>query len=269
MTTPSSDSWAIPREQAIPRLLDQHGGRLFGLSRRICGNPEEAEDLVQEVFVQAWRKWEQFDGRSDPIVWLFTIARRACQRMHRKRSGEPARIASLDELLPFGQPSIAVVSQETPIDAQVRREQREAVEAAITKLPDDYRMPLVLRDIIGFSVAEAATILGLKPATVKTRVHRARLQLRAALESGLPHEDLPPPAYSRQVCLDLLQAKQESLDRGVEMPNANEIICERCKAVFGTLDLTQSVCSSLADEVLPESLRETLVESWNQQDEDS
>ena len=98
MAPATPTGWAIPREEAIPRLLDLHGGRLLGLGQRICGTPEEAEDLVQEIFVQAWRKWDQFDGRSDPFVWLYTIARRICQRMHRKRAGEPERLESLDVL---------------------------------------------------------------------------------------------------------------------------------------------------------------------------
>ena len=104
--------WNIPREEAIPRLLDLYGGRLHALGRQICGCAEDAQDLVQEIFVQAWRKWDQFDGRSDPIYWLFTIARRTCQRMHRKRAGEPERMQSLDDLLPFGEARIAVVPGE-------------------------------------------------------------------------------------------------------------------------------------------------------------
>jgi RNA polymerase sigma-70 factor (ECF subfamily) len=255
----SRTDWGVPREEAIPHLLDQHGGRLYGLCKQICGNPEEAEDLVQETFMQAWRKWSQFDGRSDPIVWLYTIARHACQRMHRKRSGEPDHMESLDELLPFGAEKMAVVPANTDaFDEQVRREQRETVGAAIAELPTDFRMPLVLKDIVGFSIDEVATILDLNPATVKTRVHRARLRLRKALEPGLPQNELPPPAYSQQVCLDLLQAKQESLDRGVEMPNADAIICERCQAVFATLDLAKEACGTLAKIELPSRLRELL-----------
>ncbi|MCA8950870.1 MAG: RNA polymerase sigma factor [Planctomycetes bacterium] len=254
--------WNLPREEAVPRLLDLHGGRLYALGRRICGSPEEAQDLVQDIFVQAWRKWEQFDGRSDPAVWLFTIARRACQRMHRRRAGEPARLESFDELLPFERRRLAVVPDpgaDDPLTAQVRREQREAVGAAITALPDEFRLALVLKDIVGFSVAEVAEILGIKEATVKTRVHRARLRLRQALEAGLPQRELPPAAYSRKVCLDLLQAKQDALDRGVSMPNADGILCERCEAVFASLDLAQDVCAGLGDGAMPERLRSLLL----------
>lgn len=256
MHRPDPEQWDIAREEAIPRLLENHGGQLYALSRRICGTPEEAEDLVQEIFVRAWRHWEQFDHRSSPMQWLFTIARHACQRMHRKRAGEPTRLESLDEMLPFGSPRVGIVpSDDSVLDEQFRREQRDAVGAAITLLPDDFRMPLVLKDIIGFSVREVGEILDLKEATVKTRVHRARLRLRQVLEHRLPQAELPAPAYSRQVCLDLLQAKQDCLDRGIAMPNAEQIVCERCAAVFASMDLARDVCRSMATGAMPQELR--------------
>lgn len=252
--------WALPRELAVPKLIERHGGALFGLSRRICASDEEAEDLAQEVFMQAWRKWDQFRGDSRPEVWLYTIARHACERMHRRRVGEPERLDSLDELLPFGEPLLAVIpGGDDPLESQFRQEDREAVGAAIAELDVPFRMALVLKDIVGFSLAEVGAILGVPEATVKTRVHRARLKVRKALESGWPKRELPPPAYSKQICLDLLQAKQEALDRGVPMPNADEIICDRCEAVFASLDLTQGLCASLRrDEVLPSRVLERL-----------
>ena len=245
------------RDTAIPRLLEQHGGRLYGLGLRLCGAPEEAEDLVQETFLQAYRSWDQFEGRSKPSTWLFTIASRVCQRMHRRRAGQPEKMESLDELAPFLDKEIAV-PPDGPLDAQIRKEGLARVEEAITNLPIDFRMPLILKDIVGFSVAEVASVLGLEEATVKTRVHRARLRLRAELTKGFESRALPPPAYGKQVCLDLLEAKQEALDRGVEFPQ--EVICDRCRAVFASLDLTGDICAALGRGEMPSGLEKRLLE---------
>jgi RNA polymerase sigma-70 factor (ECF subfamily) len=254
------DDWNVDRHQAIPRLLEEHGSRLFNLGLRLCGSREAAEDLVQETFLRAFRKWDQFEHRSSPVTWLYTIASRLCRRLHRKRAGEPERIGSLQELLPFGDAKLAVMPSETGdgLTEQIRREGREKVEEAIASLPLTFRQPLVLKEIAGLSVRQTAEILGLKPATVKTRLHRARLRLRQMLEQALPRRELPPPAYSRQVCLDLLRAKQEALDHGVDMPQS--VVCERCQAVFASLDLAQDICHELGDGRLPEQLYEALRE---------
>jgi len=241
--------------------VEAQGDRLYALGRRFCGNREEAEDLVQETFLQAYRKWEQFQGRSSAATWLYAIAMRLCRRSRRRRAGEPDHLESLEELLPFGEPRMAVVPDEAdgPLAQRIREEGRREIEQAIASLEITFRMPLVLKEIAGFPIARIAGILGIKEATVKTRVHRARLRIRKALEQALPTKDVPPPIYSRQVCLDLLRAKQETLDRDVPFAFPDEIVCERCAEVFATMDLAQGVCRDLARGELPDELREELL----------
>ncbi len=250
------------RESAIPRLVDEYGGQLFQLAYRFCGDRTEAEDLVQEVFLSAFKSWDTFRGDADPKTWLYRIAARACQRMHRKRSGEPDRLESLDTPLPFGDPLIALVPADQPdaVQQQIKAEARERLEAAITDLPDEFRVPLILKELVGFSVREIAGILDLEEGTVRSRVHRARLKLRAAADAVIPRSPTPapPPAYEERVCLDLLNAKQEALDRGV--PFTGEVICDRCRSVFASLDLTQDICRDLSAGELPQGLRERLIE---------
>lgn len=250
------------RNAALQRLVEEHGGQLYHLATRFCGNATEAEDLVQEVFLNAFRSWETFRGDADERTWLYTIAARSCQRMHRKRSGEPDRIGSLSDLLPFGDQAIAVLSsdQDDVVQQQIMTEARERLEAEITRLPVDHRVPLILKEIVGFSVREVAEVLGLEEPTARSRIHRARLKLRAAVDQVLPRttEPVPPPLYPEQTCLDLLNAKQESLDRGVSFDNS--VICERCQSVFASLDLTQQVCRDMADGQMPSSVRERLLE---------
>lgn len=259
---PTEDTRAgQPAEVAIPALAAAHANELYQLALRLCGNAADAEDLVQEVFLRAWRGWPRFEGRSSPRTWLYTIAGRTCQRMRRRRSGAPAQIGSLDASLPFDEPRIAVIAAEQPtaLQQQIAQEAQEQVERAIAALPDDFRLALVLKDMLGFSTAEVAQILGLELGTVKSRVHRARLRLRQEVDRVLPRQPQPvgPPAYSIQHCLDLLDAKQAALDRGE--PFSGEIICERCRSVFGALDLAQETCRALRAGEMPTGARQRLL----------
>jgi RNA polymerase sigma-70 factor (ECF subfamily) len=252
----------LPAHTAIPELLETHGGRIYGLGLRLCGNPQDAEDLVQETFLRAFRGWGQFEGRSDPGTWLYSIAARACRRMHRKRSGEPRTMESYTQLLPAGEAGVPDVAsgEASALDEQVRREARSAVEIAIAKLPTTFRLPLVLKEIADFSLSEVAAILAIKEATVKTRVHRARLMLRRELADHLPQRDAPPPDHSRRICLDLLRLKQEAMDRNAPFPLPAGELCERCRATFDTLDLAKGFCLDIGRGQLPEPLRRQVLE---------
>ncbi|MGE3852693.1 MAG: RNA polymerase sigma factor [Planctomycetota bacterium] len=252
---------ADPAGIAIPRLIEQHGDKLFSLALRFCGNRHDAEDLVQETFLSAWRNWDSFRGESSPGTWLYTIAARACQRMQRKPAGAPASVASLDAMPvegPVADLAGRDTSGDTPLDAELRREARQAVESAIATLPDTFRLPLVLKDLVGLQLKEIAAILGVPEATVKTRVHRARMTVRAAMETRLPTRDMPAPAFDRQVCLDLLHAKMEALDRGEVFSLVQARACDRCSAVFASLDLAKDVCREIAMDRIPDALRESL-----------
>ncbi len=257
----SPDYANLPADVALPGLLEAHGGRLHSLALKFCGSAEDAEDLVQDVFLLAYRKWDQFKGESRPTTWLYTIAARACQRRKRRRSGEPRNLDSLDDLLPFDDGPVADLpaAEHDPYHAQVHREAREQIERALARLPRPYRMALILKDLVELPVADVARVLSLKEATVKTRVHRARLQLRRALSSTLPRKQAPPPLYSHRVCLDLLAAKQEALDREVEFPVGGSEVCERCASLFATLDLGRDACREIGRGELPAALRARLL----------
>lgn len=238
---------------AVDALVRAEGGRLLSLARRFCGNEAEAEDLVQDVFLQAFRNWKRFDGRSKPSTWLYTIAVRACGRRKRGRAGGPRKPVSLDALLPFGEAAIGVAPDDGPSHAEWT-DLRSRVEAAVAALPTAYRMPFVLREIVEFAPREVASILDLSEATVRSRVHRARLLIRAELARGLQHRRVPPAAYSREVCLDLLAAKQRALDRGLGFRFPKGMVCERCAELFATLDLSRDLCADDRPQRLPQPL---------------
>lgn len=170
-------------------------------------------------------------------------------------------MASLDEFASFGAPQLGVYEPDTPLDEEIKREAVDHLEQAILELPLSFRMPLILRDILEFSIRDIAHMTGLKEATVKTRLHRGRLKLREALEHVLPRQQVPPANYSRQVCLDLMQLKQEALDRGEKStPELDAIVCERCEVVFAGMDLAAEICEELRQGHLPEKLHRAILE---------
>jgi len=247
-----------PRELALPRLVEQYGDQLYALGLRFFGNAESALDLVQETFLLAYRKWHQFEGRARASTWLYTIAARVGQRQRRKLGRERARMRSLEELSPFYEDTLAIPPAEN--DPEDRAEMLRDVESAIAGLPAAFRMPLVLKEIAGLSLADISAALGVRIETVKTRLHRARLAVRKEVESGRPKRAAPPPIFDKQVCFDLLAAKQDALDRNVAFVFPDDVVCERCAAVFAGLELAQDACRAAARGELPPALRREILE---------
>ncbi|MEN8375941.1 MAG: sigma-70 family RNA polymerase sigma factor [Gemmatimonadota bacterium] len=259
-TAPTTDA-----DRAIPALLAAHGDNLYALALRLCGEEEAAKDLVQETFMRAFRGWDGFQGRSKASTWLYTIAVRSCQRMHRRRAGEPARLEPLDRLLPSGDEGILQIpSDDDPAADAERHEASEAVLGALRALPLEFRLPLVLKEMADFSIAEIAETLDVKAPTVKTRLHRARLRVRQELANALPTRPAPPPDHAREECLALIRAKQESLDHDTEFPLSNDLLCDRCSAVFLTLDYGRAVCRALSSGRMPQDLRRSIGQALSQ-----
>lgn len=228
------------------RLYETYAPRLHALARRLCGNEHDAADMVQDTFLQAHRRWSTFRGRADPGTWLYAIAVRRCRRaviQPRRRRPTP----QFSQLAPFADTTVIdrPARGPAPWERAATAEQVRLMESAIAELPVDFRVALVLKDIIELTVEETARVLGVRPATVKTRVHRARLMLRAALMRATPQRPAPEPSYPKQVCIDLLHAKLAAMDRGLGAALPQNVVCERCRAVFDELDLTQNVCASL------------------------
>lgn len=257
-----------PANAAIPRLFDRYGDRIYRMGLHLCDTPQDAEDMVQETFVRALRNWESFEGRSSPYTWLHTIAARVCARQHRRRAGEPSAVESLDRLIPSGDERLVAlpVDTESELDEQLRKEAEDRIRHCAAALPLHFQLPLVLKDFFDFSTAEVADILGIKEGTVRTRVYRARMRLRRDLEGALPRRECSIVNHPKRICLDLLYAKQEALDRGVPFPLPQQELCERCHSVFATLDLTQDVFRRLhKDGTLTPEVRRALHEALDRE----
>ncbi len=258
MTHPSKKT-ATSDDRALATIRENME-RVYRMGLGFCGNHADAQDLVQETMLRAYQNWDRFEGRADPKTWLYRIASRVCLRMRRRRAGQPSHIESLDEDPAFAEKTMV------DLDALARQRESDAGEPAgleqlrdaIAGLPAEFRVVLVLKEIAELSIEDVAKILGVKPQTVKTRLYRARMRLRAQLAKNLPQKPGAQPAYSKRVCLDLLKAKQEALDRGVPFPVQESLLCDRCQSVFSTLDLAQDLCARLGDGPLPPEVRKLL-----------
>ncbi len=175
---------------AFDRMYRDNVDRMYRLAQRLCGHTDDASDLVQETFLNAYRKYKQFRGEAQISTWLYTIASRACLRMQRRRKGEPARELSLEQFIPTSEGEFRLqipTERLTPEQALEKKELRRALHNAIQKLPEKYRVVLVLRDMEGLSAKEVGSIMGLSERAVKSRLHRARLFVRKELSArGVP-----------------------------------------------------------------------------------
>ncbi|HET6862965.1 MAG TPA: sigma-70 family RNA polymerase sigma factor [Pyrinomonadaceae bacterium] len=161
-------------DKALSQLYDRYRVVLFGLLVRILSNREEAEDVLQEVFLQVWRRASDYDAnRGRPFTWLVTLARsRAIDRLRSVASRERVVAASARD--PVEETSDAIA------DA-VRSEQRGIVTSALSQLPEEQQKPLVLAYFDGLTQSEIADRLGAPLGTVKTRMRTGMLKLREAL----------------------------------------------------------------------------------------
>lgn len=260
MTDQFPQPGVTPAREATAQLFRRYGDAVFRLGLGMCRSAENAEDLVQETFFRALRGWPSFEGRAKVTTWLYTIASRACRRMERRRAGEPRELDRYPDQGAEGGHEPTTGPGPDPLDQLTRDQARMVVRQTVATLPAAFRLPLLLKDLEGLSVAQVAEVLDLKPATVKTRVHRARLILGRKLGASAP-----PPApdgddHTRRECLDLIQARQEAYDRGVPFPLSPEVVCERCRPLFHAMNLSRTACDLLVTGQMPDPLRRVLRE---------
>jgi RNA polymerase sigma-70 factor, ECF subfamily len=168
--------------RALSRLLEELARPAYRFSRGFCRDAHDAEEVTQDVLAAAARSLKRFRGDSLLTTWVYVLARNACIRKRRRRAGEPAHTLSI-EAPPVGQRGRLTVPDpraNPQLDLE-RRELRAALQDAIAALPPAQREVLILRDVEGLSARRVAGVLGVGERAVKSRLHRARLSLRARL----------------------------------------------------------------------------------------
>lgn len=166
---------------SFEEMLSRYSSKVFALASRLTRNQEDAEEVLQDVFVTVHRKIAGFEGKSSFSSWLYRVTVNAAFMKLRKRRQEQT-VALEDIIEQNGSLAILRSPENTHIDEQSMRNQLlEALEIAIRKLPDDYRPVFILRDVDGLTSREVGKILHLTVPAVKSRLHRSRLMLRRRL----------------------------------------------------------------------------------------
>jgi RNA polymerase sigma-70 factor (ECF subfamily) len=162
---------------AFEELYRAHAARLYSLALRMTGSAQDAEDVLQEAFLQAHRKLGGFRGESSLGTWLYRLAVNQCLDFLRGRQAKMARATdSLD-----AETAMEPVADEPVVPTAISRMD---LERAIAQLPDGSRTAFVLHDVEGFAHHEVASLLGVSEGTSKSQVHKARLRLRALLSGA-------------------------------------------------------------------------------------
>lgn len=160
--------------EAFAEFVDRHQSSVFRLLRASAANEADAEDALQEAFLAAWRSAGSYRGGASARGWILTIARNALRRAWRRRVGEPSSWEPLDALAR----EAGWGSRDSVLDVLARR---DLLERAFQRLAPGDREILVLRELEGLEGTEVATMLDVSVAAMKSRLHRARLRLAAAV----------------------------------------------------------------------------------------
>ncbi|PKB71188.1 MAG: hypothetical protein BZY87_06880 [SAR202 cluster bacterium Io17-Chloro-G6] len=183
--TPSKDTWMPVRnesasadlERQFTEIVEQYSDLAYSVAFRMLRNAEDAEDAVQEAYISALKALPNFKGQSKLSTWLYRIVVNACLMKIRKDKSRAKYLSekSFDDAIVYDW-------KNDPEEAAVNSELRSMLESGLDLLSPDLRAAVVLRDIQGLSTEEAAEALGISIASLKSRLHRARIMLRKHLD---------------------------------------------------------------------------------------
>ncbi|TPI21807.1 RNA polymerase sigma factor [Mesorhizobium sp. B3-2-1] len=192
---------------AFRTIIKTHNQRLYRIARGVVRNDSEAEDVVQEAYVRAFAHLESFRGDASLGTWLSRIViNEALGRLRKRRRTAATPVNPQAEIIQF-----PLNPTDDPERTMAQRQILALVERATDTLPDLYRMVFVARVIEGLSIEETSELLGVRPETVKTRLHRARVLLRKALDDQIGPVLLDAFPFAGRRCERLTAAVMERL----------------------------------------------------------
>lgn len=230
-------------DEAVAKLLERYAPAVYRFGAKMCRDPEDAKDVMQDTLLAAARGFREFRGGAALSTWLFTIARSFCIKKRRQRVGAPTDTVALGSEATRGLAANAAA----PDEAAETRELGVALDAAIAALEPMYREVLVLRDMEGLTAPEVASVLGIGVNAVKSRLHRARVAVRNHLAPLLS----PPEPAGPSGCPDVLPILSRYLEGDIGSEQCAEMDrhvaqCPRCRVRCDSLRSTLALCRTSA-----------------------
>jgi RNA polymerase sigma-70 factor (ECF subfamily) len=244
--------------EALEALLVHHQAQIYRFGLRMCRDPDDAQDVLQDTLFAVARGVRDFRGASSISTWLYTIARSFCIKKRRRSKFAPAAERSLDSDPNLEAAGLADPARR-PDEALAAHQVEVALEQAIGALDPMHREVLLLRDVEGLTAPQVAEVLGVSVQAVKSRLHRARLSVRAQVAPllGVPAER---PAASAG-CPDILSTFSKYLE-GEISPDVCATMerhlesCSRCRIACDSLRRTLALChTSAATVVVPAAVQ--------------
>jgi RNA polymerase sigma-70 factor (ECF subfamily) len=237
--------------RALEQLLDRHQAQIYRFGMKMCRDPEDAKDVLQDTLLAMARGVRDFRGASSISTWLYTIARSYCIKKHRRSKFAPEEERSLDTDVAAEATQLADAragADEVLVGRQIDR----ALEDAIAGLEPMYREVLLLRDVEGLTAPEVAEVLGVTPQAVKSRLHRARLAVR---ERVAPLLGIEPAPAAPGTCPDVLMMFTQHLEDEISADLCAEMErhlerCGRCRGTCDSLKRTLALCSTVGSSVV-------------------
>ena len=249
-------------DEALEQAMALLQSTVFSFSMKVCGQRQDAEDTMQEVLLKSVPHLPKFESPKALVVWLYKVAKNRCLMNRRRSKFAPKEDLSLEELMPDRR-DLEQLSGESinPETFAIRSQEAGRLREAIQKLPAQYRIVLVLRDMEGLTDEEVAEITGLRAGTVRVRLHRARLFVRKELmkvwkpsagrsigavapQAAVPES--PRPARCKAMFAELSNYLDEKLDDSLCAELERHLDgCGPCKVFLASLEATIEECRRL------------------------
>lgn len=239
-------------QAALEELLERHEHQIYRFGLRMCGNEEDAREVLQETLLAAFRHLSGFRGEARLSTWLYQIARSFCIKLRR-----PGTAVVATESLAGGEAHAVSSQEQAPDDRAHARQVGEALAAAMRGLSDTSREALILRDVEGLSAEEAAAVAGVEVGALKSRLHRARLELRSHLGALLGEgSSLGGPSPCPELAQELSGYAGADIDQATCVRiEAHLARCTRCAGACDALKRTVSLCRRIPGDEVPPAVR--------------